>query len=75
MLGRLAGVQIPVAQVEKISFSREPAMIGDEDGRLTGYTYLDLNTKDYGGFGQRIATGCLHSQRQEEAMIEGAVRR
>ncbi len=25
-------------------------MIRDEDGALTGYVYLDLNTKDYGGF-------------------------
>jgi Cu(I)/Ag(I) efflux system membrane protein CusA/SilA len=25
-------------------------MIRDEDGLLTGYVYLDLNTKDYGGF-------------------------
>ena len=25
-------------------------MIRDEDGLLTGYVYIDLNTKDYGGF-------------------------
>jgi Cu(I)/Ag(I) efflux system membrane protein CusA/SilA len=25
-------------------------MIRDEDGALTGYVYIDLNTKDYGGF-------------------------
>jgi len=25
-------------------------MIRDEDGLLTGYVYLDLSTKDYGGF-------------------------
>jgi len=25
-------------------------MIRDEDGQLTGYVYIDLNTKDYGGF-------------------------
>jgi Cu(I)/Ag(I) efflux system membrane protein CusA/SilA len=25
-------------------------MIRDEDGALTGYAYIDLNTKDYGGF-------------------------
>ena len=25
-------------------------MIRDEDGALTGYVYLDLKTKDYGGF-------------------------
>src|SRR5712672_3271196 len=44
------GAQIPIGQVAKISFSNGPAMIRDEDGQLTGYVYLDLNTKDYGGF-------------------------
>jgi Cu(I)/Ag(I) efflux system membrane protein CusA/SilA len=44
------GAQIPIAEVAKISFSRGPAMIRDEDGQLTGYVYLDLNTTDYGGF-------------------------
>jgi Cu(I)/Ag(I) efflux system membrane protein CusA/SilA len=28
-------------------------MIRDEDGALTGYVYLNLNTHDYGGFVQR----------------------
>ena len=45
-----AGAQIPLEQVARISFSRGPAMIRDEDGALTGYVYIDLNTKDYGGF-------------------------
>jgi Cu(I)/Ag(I) efflux system membrane protein CusA/SilA len=45
-----SGAQIPVEQVAKISFSRGPSMIRDEDGQLTGYVYIDLNTKDYGGF-------------------------
>lgn len=45
-----AGAQIPIGQVAKISFSNGPAMIRDEDGQLTGYVYIDLNTKDYGGF-------------------------
>jgi len=44
------GAQIPIEQVAKISFSHGPAMIRDEDGQLTGYVYIDLNTKDYGGF-------------------------
>jgi Cu(I)/Ag(I) efflux system membrane protein CusA/SilA len=45
-----AGAQIPLEQVAKISFSRGPAMIRDEGGKLTGYVYIDLNTTDYGGF-------------------------
>ena len=45
-----SGAQIPISEVAKISFSRGPAMIRDEDGQLTGYIYLDLNTTDYSGF-------------------------
>jgi copper/silver efflux system protein len=45
-----SGAQIPLEQVAQISFSRGPAMIRDEDGQLTGYVYIDLNTRDYGGF-------------------------
>ncbi len=56
-----AGAQIPLAQVATISFSHGPAMIRDEEGRLTGYVYLDLNSKDYGGFVQQ-ATSLLRRQ-------------
>ena len=45
-----SGAQIPIEQVATLSFSRGPAMIRDEDGQLTGYVYIDLNTNDYGGF-------------------------
>lgn len=45
-----SGAQIPIEQIARISFSRGPAMIRDEDGALTGYVYIDLNSKDYGGF-------------------------
>jgi Cu(I)/Ag(I) efflux system membrane protein CusA/SilA len=45
-----SGSQIPISEVAKLSFSRGPAMIRDEDGQLTGYIYIDLNTTDYGGF-------------------------
>jgi len=44
------GAQIPISEVARVYFSRGPAMIRDEDGLLTGYVYLDLATKDYGGF-------------------------
>jgi len=45
-----SGAQIPIEQVAKISFSRGPAMIRDEEGALTGYVYIDLNSRNYGGF-------------------------
>ncbi len=50
LIGTPTGAQIPIEQVAKISFSQGPAMIRDEDGQLTGYVYIDLNTNDYGGF-------------------------
>ncbi len=45
-----SGAQIPLGQVARISFSRGPAMIRDEDGALTGYIYIDLKGTNYGGF-------------------------
>ena len=55
------GAQIPISEVAKVYFSRGPAMIRDEDGLLTGYVYLDLSTKDYGGF-VRKANRLLHDK-------------
>lgn len=50
-----SGAQIPIEQVASLSFSRGPAMIRDEDGQLSGYVYIDLNTTDYGGFVQQAS--------------------
>jgi Cu(I)/Ag(I) efflux system membrane protein CusA/SilA len=50
-----SGAQIPIDQVATLSFSRGPAMIRDEDGQLTGYVYIDLNSTDYGGFVQQAS--------------------
>jgi Cu(I)/Ag(I) efflux system membrane protein CusA/SilA len=50
LIGTPSGAQIPIEQIAKISFSRGPAMIRDEDGSLTGYVYINLNSKNYGGF-------------------------
>jgi Cu(I)/Ag(I) efflux system membrane protein CusA/SilA len=47
------GEQIPISEVARVSFSRGPAMIRDEDGALTGYVYLNLKTNDYGGYVDR----------------------
>lgn len=46
------GAQIPISEVAKVYFSRGASMIRDEEGQLTGYVFLDLNTADYGGFVQ-----------------------
>src|SRR5579864_4867299 len=61
LVGTPGGAQVPIGQLAQISFSRGPAMIRDEDGQLTGYVYIDLNTKDYGGF-VKDATGLLNQK-------------
>jgi Cu(I)/Ag(I) efflux system membrane protein CusA/SilA len=48
-----SGAQVPISEIAKVSFSRGPAMIRDEDGQLTGYIYVDLNTSDFGRFVNR----------------------
>src|ERR1700730_1677790 len=48
-----SNAQVPLGELAKISFSKGPAMIRDQDAALTGYVYLDLNTRDYGGFVSR----------------------
>jgi copper/silver efflux system protein len=50
LMGTPTGAQIPISEVAKLSFSRGPSMLRDEDGALTGYVYIDLKTNDYGGF-------------------------
>jgi Cu(I)/Ag(I) efflux system membrane protein CusA/SilA len=49
-----SGAQIPLGQVAKVELSPGPSMIRDEDGRLTGYAYIDLATSDYGGYVGRV---------------------
>ena len=53
MIATPSNAQVPLGELAKISFSKGPAMIRDEDAALTGYVYLDLNTRDYGGFVSR----------------------
>jgi copper/silver efflux system protein len=55
LIGTPSGAQIPISDVARISLSRGPSMIRDEDGALTGYVYIDLNTNDYGGFVTRAS--------------------
>ena len=60
LVGTPGGAQVPIGQLAQISFSRGPAMIRDEDGQLTGYVYMDLNTKDYGGFVKKATNLLQH---------------
>ena len=63
MIATPSNAQVPLGELAKISFSKGPAMIRDEDAALTGYVYLDLNTRDYGGFVSR-ADKLLHEKLQ-----------
>jgi len=56
-----ANAQVPLGELAKLSFSKGATMIRDEDAALTGYVYLDLNTRDYGGFVAR-ADKLLHEK-------------
>jgi Cu(I)/Ag(I) efflux system membrane protein CusA/SilA len=46
------GAQIPIGQIADVKFVSGPAMIRDEDGRLSGYVYVDLDTskRDIGSY-------------------------
>jgi Cu(I)/Ag(I) efflux system membrane protein CusA/SilA len=50
LLATPSGAQIPLRQVAKVTLARGPSMIRDEDGALTGYVYIDLKDRNYGGF-------------------------
>ena len=50
-----SGAQVLLGSVARISFSRGPAMLRDEEGQLTGYVFIDLKTSDYGGFVDRAS--------------------
>ena len=45
-----SGAQIPLAQIADISLKSGPGMIRDENGRLSGYVYVDVSGRDIGGY-------------------------
>ncbi len=47
-----SGAQIPLAQIATISMKTGPGMIRDENGRLSGYVYVDVAGRDIGGYVQ-----------------------
>jgi copper/silver efflux system protein len=50
-----SGAQIPLGEVASVEIAPGPSMIRDEDGKLTGYVFIDLSTSDYGGFVARAS--------------------
>jgi Cu(I)/Ag(I) efflux system membrane protein CusA/SilA len=45
-----SGAQIPLGQIADIHFRTGPGMIRDENGRLSGYVYVDVNGRDIGSY-------------------------
>ena len=48
----MGGAQVPLGQLAKIQLVEGPAMIRDENGKLSGYVYVDVDTakRDIGGY-------------------------
>jgi len=46
----LSGAQIPLKAIADINVSLGPSMIRDENGMMAGYVYVDLSSKDIGGY-------------------------
>ena len=44
------GTQIPMAQIADLRLRSGPGMIRDDNGRLTGYVYVDVSGRDVGGY-------------------------
>ncbi len=44
------GAQIPISQIANIRKVTGPSMIRDENGMLVGYVFVDLSSKDIGGY-------------------------
>ncbi|HTL69694.1 MAG TPA: CusA/CzcA family heavy metal efflux RND transporter [Candidatus Eisenbacteria bacterium] len=45
-----SGTQIPLELVADLEIVQGPAMIRDENGRLSGYVYVDIAGRDVGGY-------------------------
>ena len=52
LVSTMGGAQIPLGQLATIKLVEGPAMIRDEDGKLSGYVYVDVDTarRDIGGY-------------------------
>src|SRR5215475_13042479 len=45
-----SGAQVPIGQLADIGFKTGPGMIRDENGRLSGYVYVDVSGRDIGSY-------------------------
>lgn len=50
MIATMGGTQIPIAQIADIKLVAGPGMIRNENGRLSGYVYVDISGRDVGSY-------------------------
>jgi Cu(I)/Ag(I) efflux system membrane protein CusA/SilA len=52
LVSTMSGAQVPLSQLADIRLVEGPSMIRDENGRLSGYVYVDVDTakRDIGGY-------------------------
>ena len=52
LIPTMSGAQVPLGQLASIKLVEGPSMIRDENGRLSGYVYVDVDTakRDIGGY-------------------------
>ncbi len=50
MVPTMNGMQIPISQLADIKLLSGPGMIRDENGRLSGYVYVDVGGRDIGSY-------------------------
>jgi copper/silver efflux system protein len=53
--------QVPLRQLADVRAEAGPAMYRNEDGLLTGYVYIDIDTSDIGGYLERARAPCANT--------------
>jgi copper/silver efflux system protein len=61
------GAQVPLVQIADISLKTGPGMIRDENGRLSGYVYVDVSGRDIGSY----VTDAKNAVRQKVSVPAG----
>ncbi len=52
LVGTPSGAQVPLTQLADLRMATGPGMIRDENGRLSGYVYVDVSGRDIGSYVQ-----------------------
>ncbi len=50
LVSTMNGAQVPLAQIADLKLLSGPGMIRDENGRLSGYVYVDVGGRDIGSY-------------------------